>query len=382
VLERLLPSKISEGFSNSLIFPGAPLVPLHADLLQIHLYAGSANEAERIVSDTWPRPSRGSSILTVLRYYYLRGLVHMQCGNWEWATRCFWTCLSIPADATSAFAVAAWKKLVLLQSLRQSDQSPAETSVMKTPKTTPVCVSRFLNQAINSGSSGGSGEGIFSSNAAPGDMAASIVGAPEDVTSPHGSSTPLLHKDLLSLADGVFITSATPTSTLLSNAESAIRVYADLVRAFVKIDRQSFGKSLALNAHQFIVDGNEQLVQRVDQELARRQIFQWSRVFSAISVEELGERLSMTRDALDQLLLSLTDLPHWTIEIKDEMVFFPKLEPSISGNSGEDLTQLMLMMKKLDASLSTSSKFMSLVRKDSPHSADGGKMGPHGVEDM
>ena len=79
--------------------------------------------AERHILSSWPRPNGNSvhsvkSVQQVLRYYYLRGVVHMGCRNWALAVRSFWTCLSIPGpdqNVVSAVAIAAWKKLVLVQ---------------------------------------------------------------------------------------------------------------------------------------------------------------------------------------------------------------------------------------------------------------------------
>ncbi|KAL7558532.1 hypothetical protein ACA910_008125 [Epithemia clementina (nom. ined.)] len=422
VLAGLLPSKSiisnsNSNSSNSLVRLGPVLTPLHADILHISLCAGQAQEAERIVADDWPRPSRGLGVIVVLRYFYLRGMVHLECQNWEWAIRCFWTCLVIPADAaaTSAIVVAAWKKLVLVQALTQSDRLPAEdtTTVLKFPKTTPVCVSRFISQAMNHPTGPG---GSTTTTTAPGgasphsarpqhveSAAASVVApAPEDVaalsssgSSSSSSSMSLLHLEELALADGTLVSTNTTTGAPNARAaprnvvaDSGVRAYSDLVRAFVKVHREAFGQVLAEKQNQFVVDGNWKLVQRLESELVKRQIYQWSRVVSVIPLARLSEFLSIPTQELPTLLEALAaeqpEQPRWNIQVKDEAAYFPKHVPTVTGGNrySAELAKLTDMMQRLDASISMSTRFLSLVRRDSAAAADSKATGPRGVEDV
>ena len=334
---------------RSLISPEPSLTPLHADFLQVALYAGQALQAQQAIADTWPRPARGASAALVLRYYYLRGCVHLQSANFEWAARCFWTCLVVPSDACSALMVAAWKKLIVLQALAQSDRTAM--NAMKTPKTLPVCLSRYLNKAMSSGNDDSENQ----------ETPTSIVAAPEDAAAASNTASSLLHQEELTFADGAM--TAVGGATSQASVETSIRAYADLVKAFAKVDRSAFEKVLQQQAHQLSTD--QALVQMLQSEFAKRQIYQWSRVFSVISLQDLSQRLQCNTGELQQLLGNIAQSTQWKVEIKENnMVHFPKLEPIITGDRSGDLNKMIVMMRKLDVSLSTSSKFLSLLRKD------------------
>ena len=402
VLQRLLPNKSAS--NNVLIRPGPSLNPLQPDLLHLHLCADQAQEAQLLVSDEWPRPTRGVGVIVLLRYFYLRGMVHIECQNWEWAIRCFWTCLVIPADSTSALVIAAWKKLVLLQALSQSDRLPSDMTTLLTPKTIPVCVSRFISQAINSSvpscttHSGNSqqqqqqqeqGTIAAAANPPPGEGAVSVVTGPEDVSTSNSTAPPLTHLHELTVADSSLL-AMSPNQQLPTNvnggSDAGIRAYSDLVRAFVKVNRETFGQVLVENENQFTIDGNLILVKLVENELLKRQIYQWSRVVSAISMEQLGGLVSMPVTELQILLNTLAENHQLKVEVMDQIVYFPKHlgTATTNVNHAEDLAKLTSMMQKLDVSISTSPRFISLVRRDASTGASGeGKAsGPRGVEDV
>lgn len=95
----------------------ASLTPAHVEFLQCSILAAQYRYARRMVNSEWPRPIPGCDTVQTLRYYYLRGLLHMGCEEWQWAVRSFWTCLSVPFEGISAVMIAAWKKMVLCQCL-------------------------------------------------------------------------------------------------------------------------------------------------------------------------------------------------------------------------------------------------------------------------
>ena len=355
------------------------MTPIQADLLHILLCAGEAKEAERIVMNEWPRPSRGLGVIVLLRYYYLRGLVHIECKNWEWAVRCFWTCLSIPADATSALVVAAWKKLVLVQALLQSDRLPADMNVLKTPKTTPVCVSRYINSAVSTATPEG---GAAKSPPAAGELEASVIAVgPEDISSPASSSTPLVHVHDLLLADSA-LSLVVANPQVIASSDSGVRAYSDLIRAFVKVNRENFVQVLQDNQTRFAMDGNTMLVKLVESELVKRQLYHWSRVVSEISLERLSELLSIPAVQIQSTIASMANKDQWGVEIKDQVAYFPKYISPVMSDSSADLERLTQMMQKLDITLSTSSKFLSLVRREGANAPDLKGSGPRGVEDV
>lgn len=98
------------------------LTPAHLEFLQCSILACQHRYARRMVGSEWPRPARADTVQT-LRYYYLRGLVHMGCEEWQWAVRSFWACMSIPFEGVSAIMIAAWKKMILCQCLLGSNTS-------------------------------------------------------------------------------------------------------------------------------------------------------------------------------------------------------------------------------------------------------------------
>jgi hypothetical protein len=90
-------------------------------------------------------------------------------------------------------------------------------------------------------------------------------------------------------------------------------------------------------------------------------------------------------DDLRPLLLQVSIAKEWPIQISDpgHMVTFPKMEPVLDENASQDLLTLAKLVQKLDATLSASSKFMSMARKAEATTQDGkAGGGPCGVEDV
>jgi hypothetical protein len=114
----------------------ASLTAAHVEFLQCSVLAAQYHYARRMVDMEWPRPIQGSELVQTLRYFYLRGLVHMGCEEWQWAVRSFWTCLSVPFEGISAIVIAAWKKMVLCQCLLGGSTG--------LPPATSNAMSRFL----------------------------------------------------------------------------------------------------------------------------------------------------------------------------------------------------------------------------------------------
>jgi len=123
--------------------PGT-LTPAHVEFLQCSVLAAQYRYARRMVDVEWPRPTQGGDAVQTLRYYYLRGLVHMGCEEWQWAVRSFWTCLSVPFEGVSAIMIAAWKKMVLCQCLlgNPTNLPPAVSNALARFLTTRECESQ------------------------------------------------------------------------------------------------------------------------------------------------------------------------------------------------------------------------------------------------
>ena len=104
------------------------LTPLQVEFCHMALLAEEYCYAASVMAGTWPRPDNSSkhsgtkvTVRHVLRYYFLRGRIHIGCNDWTMAKRCFWTVLSIPSEVITGMGVAAWKLLVLVQCLSMDD---------------------------------------------------------------------------------------------------------------------------------------------------------------------------------------------------------------------------------------------------------------------
>ena len=119
--------------SSSTAFP--PLVPAHTALVQCAVMTQEYGAAETVIRGTWPVPTSALkkqkkrdkdesyvAVSIILRYYYLRGIIHYECGQYALAHRCWWTCLSIPVETENKTAIDAWKKLTLVQPFLDIDR--------------------------------------------------------------------------------------------------------------------------------------------------------------------------------------------------------------------------------------------------------------------
>lgn len=416
---------------------------MHVEFLQACVYAEQYRYAERVTTanNFWPRPMGSShshshghnvSVRQVLRYYYLRGTVHVGCQHYQLAVRCFWTCLSVPAETVSAVAVAAWKKMVLLQCLLQSDVpavSLTAAQLLATPTAAPSCVGRFLTlaAAVKSSSNnnnnnnpaaavtgGGRGRGsgiagnendMYNNNnnnhavgsSSTGRQQRQGQGQPEQVmnmvegTSSEGSAM----SSSTTGHEGQRQGHGQQTLPLTNQANGmGVHVYTELIHAFVKVDRPAFQKIMQQHGAQLVTDGNAGLVAQLCQsELVKRQVYEWSRVYAVISLEQLSGMLEMAVAEVQALLLQLSMEKKWKIQMDDDgMVVFPKLGAAEHSSAEdakdvEELIQLTKVVQKLDVNVASSSKYHTFVRRENTAAATAtksseGKGGPRGVEDV
>ena len=130
----IVASSIASSLSNlpsasSTAFP--PLTLVHTAFLQCAVLAQEYQAAETVIRGTWPVPTLAlkskkgrvrdnedhAAVSIIMKYYYLRGIIHYECGQNSLAHRCWWTCLSIPVEVVTNTALEAWKKLTLVQPL-------------------------------------------------------------------------------------------------------------------------------------------------------------------------------------------------------------------------------------------------------------------------
>ena len=396
----VLSSFMPTASTASLTSPGPALTAIQVEFLQACIYAEQYSYAERSVRGTWPRPNATTSVRQVLRYFYLRGVVHVGCDQRDMAARCFRTCLCVPAEVVSAIVVAAWKKLVLVQCLRHVDATEPQPTT--SPDPTPTCVSRYLQAAIpesvtkTSKSSSGAATTTTAAAAttnhrgADGTPASAAAGAPP----PEDASATILH-----LVDNLETGESTSSRQRSSKYPYlGVAVYAAIARAFVDMDSVALQQQLQSHSRLLSADGNTGLAHQVAQALPRRQLVSWSRIYSSISLQALAELLHVTVPVLSQLLIQVTLAKEWPIQVSADghMVTFPRLDdtPSAtttmnsspsSDNAMEELVTLAKLVQKIDATLSASSKFVSLARKESSSGGGGSgpsSSGPRGVEDI
>jgi hypothetical protein len=369
---------------------------VHVEFLQACVYAEQYHFAERMLGTLWPRPNATVSVRQVLRYFYLRGTIHMGCNNWKLAVRCFWTCLSVPAEIVSAVAVASWKKMVLVQCLVQSDHASLTSALLlATPRAAPSCLGRFLTL--------GSASSVKSSNSlAAAAMGRTVTAGSNDNNNDNGSNNGAGRQQRQpeqvggSSSEGSFM-STTHTGPRGQQQQTqsytglGVNVYMELIHAFVKVDRQAFGHIMAEHGSLFASDGNTGIVAQCQAELIRRQVYELSRIFSVISLVQLSQVLELGIEQVQTLLLQLSIDKMWMIQMEDDgMVVFPKLAGLAEHHSSvtedakdvEELIQLTKVVQKLDVNIASSSKYHTFVRRENSAKSSEGKGGPRGVEDV
>jgi hypothetical protein len=311
---------------------------MHASVL-----AGQFRRAARTVQDMWPRPTAQTTFQQVLQYYYYRGTVHAGCHQWSAAVRCFWTCLSVPADYAPPTAIASFKKLVLVQCLLMCNDLETDrvTAPLALPEVTPTAVSRLVNSARS---------------------------APSNPT-PAGE---------MSFSAGL--------KSEQQIQDNSLTVYIQFVRAFVTVDRAAFLTLFLENKDTVLkADGTLDLVCACQVALMRRHLYQVAALYSRISVERLLGLLQLPDEqALISLLgqVSEHDDALWEIEIARDageavVVFPPRPAPPFNESPSFELIQLTRMIRDLDVAVASSSKYTTFLRK-----SDSDRGPPRGVDDI
>lgn len=366
------------------------LAPVHCEFLQSCIYAEQYRYAESRILYAWPRPqSSHARVETVLRYYYLRGVVHMGCDHAALAVRCFWTCLSVPAAAdanvVSAIAVAAWKKLVLLQSLRAESiltTRPAETVALvkgvassvgplSTPKEMSAGMTRFLSTA----------------KPPPPDQSLESERATSPISSPllRGAPPPEEEPDVMHLVEqeSDLMGAANVEDTDVRYPSQGLYVYRELVHAYSAIDRVAFDAIVQEHSGLFREDGNFGMVRRVGAALVHRQVYEMSSIYAVISLDQLAAELGLTVPDARALLEQLQTEKAWPVEVKDgTVVVFPPSPPIPNSDAAlttSELAQLTRMVQLLDVAIASSFKYSAAVQSAMKSDKSGG---PRGVEDV
>jgi hypothetical protein len=354
----------------------APLQQAHVEFLQCALLAEQYRYAARMVEGTWPCPTSTVSVKAVLRYFYLRGLIHLGCQDYDQAHRCWWTCLSIPADICSTIMVQAWKKMVLVQPLFHRHRG----TIVDAP----------TNYPISSSSRPGSAQKTGKARHSPVTTATTAGGG--GTTNATSSSLPAaipkcMTRLLVSAKDG---------------HDHNILLYTRLGPA-VEAGNPEVIQAL-IQSHEGLLkaDGNYGLAQDCLRCAEEIQVWKDSQLFSVVPVAQLGQRWKVPLEQVPQRLID-SKLP-CRIE-EDGMVVFDTGAGECNNDSAagasssssvwmdlSDWMQLLERMQQLDANISTSSKYQSIVRQEDKGGigpgggltalAGAASLGPRGVEDF
>lgn len=347
------------------------------EFLQCALLAEQYRYAARLVDGTWPRPDMTVNVKLVLRYYYLRGMIHLGCNDFVMAHRCFWTCLSVPAEVCCKIAVEAWKKLVLVQCLMNDGTDP-ENNKTSLPKSLPTCMGRLLTSSKE---------------------AASFTSSFSEAKGSGGTKRSQPSKGFLgSMNEQVLSQTRSSKKSKKIDTESTA-CYMDIVDAFYKRDKTRLESLIVEQNATLQSDGNFGLVQQCHTQLINNQVRHISKMYSVVSVSKaatlLGIDSSVSGDAASQQVVALLCRSGVPCEVhEDGMIIFGNDDDQENSttvtSSLVDLAEWMTLLEKvqrLDVNILTSARYQTLVRKElvsggAAKAAAALSAGPRGVDDI
>ena len=317
------------------------IMAAHVEFLQCALLAGQYRFACRMVRDDWPRPQRVTSVEQVLRYYYLRGMIHIGCDEFKVAIRCFWTVLSVPMERVSVIAVEAWKKLVLCQCLVIPEKKVASfQQLVAFPVTASVALVRLLTKT----------------NDAPETTNTTTTTAQEGANN-------------------------TDAQNINAKVGVGIPAYVEVAKAFAT-DRNNFLQVKSKYADQWTRDKTTGLMEKLETELLHRHVQKLASIYSVIPFGKLSTELGVPVEELPALLQQVDGL---VVTERDDMVTLDHIESEPMPT--ENLAELMTLtdrIRKLDLAIVSSTRYQNLRQGDSLTGAalGIGRGAPQGVEDF
>mmetsp|Transcript_432 Transcript_432/g.667 ORF Transcript_432/g.667 Transcript_432/m.667 type:complete len:335 (+) Transcript_432:506-1510(+) len=263
--------------------------------LHCALLAGQYRYAQRVIGEDWPR--KGTTAESVLRYYLLRGMVHVGCDDFQMAIRCFWTVLSVPSDAVSAYVVDAWKKMVLAKCLLLQDSVPYQ-ALVSPPSGSSNSLTRFLTPS----------------------------NAPESATS--------------------------------DTAVLGISAYLDLAKACHAGRRQAFEKIRSDNVTLWGTDNNLGLVERLATDMEHRCIVHLASVYSTLPMAKVAATLGKSEVEAYNILGQVEGL---NFKHTDGLVALEVENAcALTADDATSLVKLSETIRRLDVSVAKSSKYQSI----------------------
>ena len=335
------------------------------EFLQCALLAEQYRYAARLVEGTWPRPDSNVDVRQVLRYYYLRGMIHLGCNDYVMAHRCFWTCLSVPAEVVCRTAIEAWKKLVLVQCLMNEGVRTDGNRILL-PKSMPTCIERLLASSVDASS-----------------ISVFTTGASAYLSEPLSSSAFELTERAIDRKKAHL------------DAECS-SCYMNISSAFCARDKARLESLIATNEMTLKGDGNLGLAQQCLTQLVHNQVRHISKMYSVVPLAKMATILGISSgDAVQQQVAALLFQSGVACEMQESgMIEFGESMDEAAGT--ESLVQLadwiclLETVQRLDVDFLTSPRYQSLVTMDASSIIGGvgekksvpSGNGPRGVDDL
>jgi len=362
-----------------------PLTMAHTAFLQCAVLAEEHDFAETVVRGTWPLPtsflrkkkgvgddSDDAAISIILRYYYLRGVIHYGCGgrdHYHLAHRCWWTCLSI-GDLGNDTAMKAWKKLTLVQPLLDIDSSNRDGGRSKSD----------VNEMNIDGNASGSNPGPLSAGK-------------HDTKSQQSTRLPKCARTLLDTKSlrGKLVEKQGKEKDFYS-------VYMQLGPAVEAVNRPYVETLLVQHESVLVTDGNTGMARNCLRRVKELQVRTASKIFSVTSIRILARRWNVTLEEARQQLSDAvaSGVVPCRVEEDGTVVFSSQADSGgptekNTGPNWADLTVWMKLLERLqlmDVNLAISSKYNAAAKhKDNDKRVTGGgdairSAGPRGVEEF
>jgi hypothetical protein len=298
--------------------------------------------------------------------------------------------LSIPtasgANTVSSIAIAAYKKLVLLQAL--SPLGILHTTMIRLEKTggEDSTQSNELSSTSVIGSSTGMSSGTpqitipSATNplSTPTEMPWDLVRYISQANPPTPGASPSSNVTGHSVDTS---TSQASTRTRYTYPHFGVHVYQLLLHAFVAIDRKKFDTLVNEFSDLFHNDGNHGYITRLSNALYYRQIYVISRTFASVPIQQLStEMKSLPVDQIRVLLQKLEEKFEWPVTIikisksegneDEEVVIFPSDLPRPINVRKDDesmlepqrqLMELSQKMQQVNFMMESSSKYKTAM---------------------
>ena len=433
--------------------PNGQFTPFHADFLQCCISAGQYRFAERFVHEhpilaispcvslLCTSMSGGtasdSSVIPselFLRYHYYLGIIYLGCDSYQDAKVAFHMCVTLPGEKMSEIAIAARKKMILLNCLNlfrdddflqgqyvmmdaKFDISDASTDATATnttegskqkiqstrlskhllsiPDGTPLTLYKLFDRVSHQYSSSNA------KNLETATSALEIQDNPEQESILDESEEPMMNPEDLAAAPST----KTSTTHESSAGESlsdyfGLLSYEDLVHAFASGNISLLKIKLELYNTLVVNDGNMGLIQRLIPALQYLLLIRASHVYQVMPLKRLARFLDLEVQGADPVQSVETWLMSLTMKTKEILPFRLDFEKEIisfgSANTSdgyvdsskviacriESCIGLAERIRKLDIAITTSVKYQHALLKEDAALKQTAEEGGRSVKDV